>query len=78
MTIINVFEAKTTLSQLLARVSRGEEIVIGKHGQPIAVLVPYKKKTGKRRLGGLRGTFKMSPDFDDYVSPDFLLGKSTK
>jgi prevent-host-death family protein len=75
MTIINVFEAKTTLSQLLARVSKGEEIIIGKHGEPIAVLVPYKPKKTKRNLGGLKGKLKMSKDFDEYVSSDFLLGK---
>jgi prevent-host-death family protein len=78
MSIINVFEAKTTLSQLLNRVSKGEEIIIGKHGEPIAVLIPYKKKTTKRKLGGAKGGFKMAEDFDEYIEPEQLLSTGSK
>jgi prevent-host-death family protein len=37
---IEALEAKTRLSALLDRVARGEEIVITKHGRPVARLVP--------------------------------------
>lgn len=40
MTEIGAFEAKNTLSALLDRVERGEEIVITRHGHPVARLVP--------------------------------------
>ena len=51
MTIqVNVGEAKTQLSQLLARVSRGEEVVIAKSGTPIARLTSMNAATG-RELG---------------------------
>jgi len=40
MEIINIHEAKTHFSRLLARVHNGEEIVIAKSGQPYARLVP--------------------------------------
>lgn len=40
MTTISVFEAKTRFGDLLERVSRGEEIVITKHQEPVARLVP--------------------------------------
>ena len=36
---IGAFEAKNTLSALLDRVERGEEIVITRHGKPVARLV---------------------------------------
>jgi prevent-host-death family protein len=36
---IGVFEAKNKLGQLLDRVERGEEIVITRHGRPIARMV---------------------------------------
>jgi prevent-host-death family protein len=39
MTVIGAFEAKTHLSALLDRVAKGEEIVITKHGRPVARLV---------------------------------------
>jgi prevent-host-death family protein len=38
--LVNVHEAKTQLSRLLARVAAGEEIVIARAGQPFARLVP--------------------------------------
>ena len=39
MTEIGAFEAKNTLGSLLDRVERGEEIVITRHGKPVARLV---------------------------------------
>lgn len=40
MTTVGSFEAKTHLPALLERVSRGEQIVITKHGKAVAMLVP--------------------------------------
>jgi prevent-host-death family protein len=40
MTSVGAFEAKTHFSQLLARVERGEEIVITRRGKAVARLVP--------------------------------------
>jgi prevent-host-death family protein len=37
---VGAFEAKNTLGTLLDRVERGEEIVITRHGKPVAKLVP--------------------------------------
>jgi prevent-host-death family protein len=39
MITVGAFEAKTHLSALLDRVARGEEVVITKHGKPVARLV---------------------------------------
>jgi len=40
MTQVGAYEAKTRLSQLLDQVARGEEIIITKHGVPVAALTP--------------------------------------
>jgi prevent-host-death family protein len=40
MTHVNVQEAKTRLSQLLAAAERGEEVVIARGGRPVVRLVP--------------------------------------
>jgi prevent-host-death family protein len=37
---VGAFEAKNTLGSLLDRVEQGEEIVITRHGKPVARLVP--------------------------------------
>jgi prevent-host-death family protein len=41
MPSFNVHEAKSNLSQLLAQAERGEDVVISRHGTPVARLVPY-------------------------------------
>lgn len=41
---VGAYEAKTHLSELLEKVEAGEEIVITKHGAPVAKLVPVKKE----------------------------------
>ena len=54
MRIVNVREAKSQLSRLLARAEAGEEIVIARRGEPVARLVACKPK-GKRRFGAMKG-----------------------
>jgi prevent-host-death family protein len=41
---VGAFEAKTKLSELLDRVERGEEVVITRHGKPVARLVGSRDK----------------------------------
>jgi prevent-host-death family protein len=63
---VNVYEAKTHLSQLLDRAAAGEEIVIARAGRPIARLVPLADSSSRRRSpGGWRGKISMSADFDE-------------
>lgn len=40
METVGAYEAKTHLPKLLNRVSRGEKIIITKHGVPVATLQP--------------------------------------
>lgn len=68
MNVINIHQAKTHFSKLVERVQRGEEIVIGKAGKPVAKLVPFEepeKKAGKRQFGIWKGKVWMSDDFDE-------------
>ena len=63
--IVNVHEAKTHLSRLLEEVARGEEIVIGKAGKPVARLVPYTVPNREpRKPGALKGKIRLAPDWD--------------
>jgi prevent-host-death family protein len=63
---VNVYEAKTHLSQLLDRAAAGEEIVIARAGRPIARLVPLAGSPSSRRSpGGWRGKVQISDDFDE-------------
>jgi prevent-host-death family protein len=40
---IGLFEAKTHLSELIARAEKGEEVVITRHNKPVAKLVPVQR-----------------------------------
>jgi len=44
MTQVNVHEAKTRLSELLQLVKRGQVVLICRNGEPIAELIPYRKR----------------------------------
>ena len=54
---MSVHGAKTQLSKLLDLVEDGEEVVIERHGRPVAQLVPVRKR--RSALGAMRGQFKM-------------------
>jgi len=64
METINLYEAKTNLSQLVDRAAGGEEIIIAKAGRPLARLVPLAKRTEPRPLGLFRGQATIGDDFD--------------
>lgn len=63
MEIVTIHAAKTNLSQLLARVEAGEEIVLARGKDPIAKLVPFQASQGGRRFGALRGAVSVDPEF---------------
>lgn len=63
---VNVYEAKTHLSQLLDRAAAGEEIVIARAGRPIARLVALSGVSSQRRApGAWRGKVSIADDFDE-------------
>jgi prevent-host-death family protein len=70
--IVNLYEAKTHLSELVERAAAGEEIVIAKAGQPKAVLVPFRAKKKPRKGGFWRGKGWISDDFDAPLPDDLL------
>ena len=70
---VNVYEAKTHLSKLLAEVEAGHEIVLARDGVPVARLVPFPKPAERRlRVGDWTGHIWMAPDFDAPLRDDEL------
>ena len=64
MITVNIQQAQTQLSRLLAEVARGEEVIISRAGTPIARLTPYTTPRPRRRLGRDQGLFEVPDDFD--------------
>ena len=71
-TAVNMHEAKSSLSQLVKRAERGEDIVMARNGVPVVRITRLKAPKRKLPWGALHG--KMADDFDaplecmkDYV-----------
>ena len=72
MAVVNIHEAKTHLSRLLARVAAGEEIIIARAGKPTAKLVPLAPIKKTRGLGLLKGEFTLPESFFEPLPEDEL------
>lgn len=58
-------EAKTTLSQLVERAHAGEDVIITRHGEPVARLVAASGTSSLETVrGAWRGQVRMADDFD--------------
>lgn len=68
---VNIHEAKSRLSNLIARAEKGEEIVIARANKPVVRLVPVRKPKARRKLGEAKGKVKIAPDFDE-LPDDFM------
>jgi len=64
MKIVNISEAKTNLSKLVALVYKGEKVIIAKNNLPLVDLVIHKPE-GKRKLGLLAGKLTVPDDIMD-------------
>ena len=71
MVTVNVHEAKTNLSRLLAQVEAGDEVVIARNGKPVAKLVSAER-TGKRQPDALRGKIWIDDSFFDPLPEEEL------
>lgn len=68
-TTVNIHEAKTHLSRLLAQVVEGDEIIIARNGQPLARLVPAGSVPA-RRPGRFRGQIQGVDSLLESALPD--------
>ena len=71
--IINMHQAKTSLSRLVERALAGEEIVIARNGEPLVKLVPVTKEERKPRVPGrYKGKIWIAPDCFKPMSEEEL------
>jgi prevent-host-death family protein len=76
---VNIHDAKTHLSKLLARVMEGEEIVIAKAGKPVARLVAERPSPPGKRVPGLgKGKVWIAEDFDEMSESELALWYGSK
>ncbi|MEQ1593254.1 MAG: type II toxin-antitoxin system Phd/YefM family antitoxin [Thiobacillaceae bacterium] len=74
MKTVNIHEAKTNLSALIAAAEAGEEVVIARANKPVVKLVALEPKPVQRIPGLHKGEFYMADDFDAPLPDEFWLG----
>ena len=67
---VNLYDAKTKLSELVDRAAAGEEVIIAKAGKPVARLVPLQVR--ERVFGRGKGRIQATDDFDAPLPEDVL------
>jgi prevent-host-death family protein len=70
MATVNVYDAKTHFSSLLARAESGERIVIARAGRPVAILAPLEDLSTPRPRGLGQGKVVVHANFDEPL-PEF-------
>lgn len=62
---VNILEAKTNFSQLLAAVAAGEEVIIANRGKPVAMLMPIPTKLHRTTGFGIwKDKIRVADDWD--------------
>ena len=71
---VNIYEAKTRLSQLVDIAAAGEDVVIGRNGKPLVRITRLDEPIRRIRFGVLKGKVKIAKDFDAPLPDDVLAG----
>jgi len=72
---VSTADAKNRLPELIRMVESGEQIVITRHGRPVAQLGPAPPAARKPRLGGMKGRIRLLPGWDDPMTDEELMGE---
>jgi prevent-host-death family protein len=72
---IGTAEAKNRFTELIRFVEDGEQVVITRHGRPVAQITPPPMAPRKARLGGMKGRIRLLPGWDDPITEEELLGE---
>lgn len=74
METVNIYDAKTRLSQLVDKAVAGEDVVIGRHGKPLVRITRLTTDHRRVTFGVLKGKVKVAADFDAPLPDEVLAG----
>ncbi len=74
---VSIAEAKNRLTELIRAVESGENIIITRHGRPVAQLTAPPAEKRKVQFGGMRDRIKLLPGWDDPITEEELLGEES-
>jgi antitoxin (DNA-binding transcriptional repressor) of toxin-antitoxin stability system len=68
--LVNMHDAKSSLSRLVKRAAAGEDILIANHGKPVAMITRLPKNRAKLPWDVFKGKIEIAEDFDAPL-PEF-------
>ena len=74
MQSVNIYEAKTHLSQLVDRAAAGEDVIVSRNGKPLVRITRLQSPRRRVKFGVLKGKLKVPPEFDAPLPDDVLAG----
>ena len=74
METINIYDAKTRLSQLVDRAAAGEDVVVSRNGKPLVRITQLQVARPQVRFGLLKGRLVVPPDFDAALPAEVVAG----
>jgi prevent-host-death family protein len=72
METVNIYDAKTRLSQLVDKVVAGEDVVVSRNGKPLVRITRLDSGRRPIRFGVLKGKVKITRDFDAPLPSNVL------
>jgi prevent-host-death family protein len=72
METVNIYDAKTRLSQLIDKAAGGEDVVVCRNGKPLVRITRLEETRRPIRWGLLKGKVKVRADFDAPLPSDVL------
>lgn len=74
METVNIYDAKTRLSQLVDRAAAGEDVVVSRNGKPLVRITRLVSSKRRIKFGLLKGKLTVPADFDAPLPDDVLAG----
>lgn len=74
MESVNIYDAKTRLSQLVDRAAAGEDVVVSRNGKPLVRITALVGEKRQVKFGVLKGKVRIAADFDAPLPNDVVAG----
>jgi prevent-host-death family protein len=74
METVNIYDAKTRLSQLVDKAASGEDVVVSRNGKPLVRITRLDVPKRRIKFGVLKGKLAIPADFDASLPDEVLAG----
>ena len=74
MATVNIYDAKTRLSQLVDQAAAGEDVVVSRNGKPLVRITQLNVPKQRIKFGVMKGKVTIASDFDAPLPAHVLAG----